>query len=150
MKINLSTRVNQPYLKVKEGFTEDLFQSLNPPFPPVKLLRFDGSSTGDIVSLELNFLLFKQVWTSEITDDQTVENEFYFVDEGIKLPFFLRFWRHKHRIVSKGATQSLIIDEISYRAPNILLEVVLFPVLYAQFALRKPIYKKYFGQHKPV
>ncbi|WP_162418314.1 SRPBCC family protein [Cyclobacterium roseum] len=150
MKINLSTRVDQSYLKVKEGFTEDLFQSLNPPFPPVKLLRFDGSSTGDIVSLELNFILFKQVWTSEITDDQTDENEFYFVDEGIKLPFFLRFWRHKHRVVSQGPSQSLIIDEISYRAPNKILEIFLFPVLYAQFAMRKPVYKKYFGKHRPV
>lgn len=150
MNINLSTRVNQPFLKVKEGFTEDLFESLNPPFPPVKLIRFDGSSTGDIVSLELNFIFFKQVWTSEITENHVDNKEFYFVDEGRKLPFFLRTWRHKHRMVSQGTNQSLIIDEISYRAPNIVLELLLFPVLYAQFAMRKPVYKKYFGRNKPI
>lgn len=150
MKINLSTSVNQPFLKVKEGFTADLFKSLNPPFPPVKLLRFDGSSRGDIVSLELNFLLFKQVWTSEITEDETDEKEFYFIDEGIKLPFFLSFWRHKHRVVSQGLSQSLIIDEISYRSPALILDVLLFPVLYVQFAMRKPVYKKYFGKNRSV
>ncbi|MDN3689759.1 SRPBCC family protein [Cyclobacterium jeungdonense] len=150
MKINLSTRVSQPFLKVKEGFTEDLFESLNPPFPPVKLLRFDGSSTGDIVSLELNFIFFKQVWTSEITEDQTDEKEFYFVDEGKELPFFLRSWRHKHRVVRQGVSQSLIIDEINYRAPNRLLGLLLFPVLYAQFAMRKPVYKKYFRHDSPI
>jgi hypothetical protein len=88
MKITLSTQVDQDFLKVKEGFNVDLFSALNPPFPPVKLLRFDGSKKGDLVSLELNFLFFKQVWTSDITDDHTSAKGFYFIDEGKKLPFF--------------------------------------------------------------
>jgi hypothetical protein len=73
MKLTLQTRVEQDYLSVKKGFDQTLFQKLSPPFPPVKLLRFDGSSTGDLVVLELNFLFFKQRWTSEITEDSTEE-----------------------------------------------------------------------------
>jgi ligand-binding SRPBCC domain-containing protein len=144
MRIDLRTRVTQPYLEVKAGFTEELFKALNPPFPPVKLLRFDGSSKGDLVTLELNFIFFKQTWTSEIIADQTDEQEFFFIDAGRKLPFFLKDWRHKHRVVNLGETHSLIVDEIDYTAPNSLLGLLLYPVLYLQFALRKPVYKRYF------
>jgi len=143
MKITVSTRVDKNYLEVKEGFTEKLFLNLNPPFPPVKLLRFDGSSKGDIVILELNFFIFKQKWTSKITADHTDENEFYFIDEGIELPFFLKKWKHKHRVIKSGSG-SLIKDEIDYTGKFGLMTLLLFPVLYGQFLYRKPVYKKIF------
>jgi ligand-binding SRPBCC domain-containing protein len=143
MKLTLQTRVEQDYLSVKKGFDQTLFQKLSPPFPPVKLLRFDGSSTGDLVVLELNFLFFKQRWTSEITEDSTDEKEFYFIDEGIELPFFLKTWRHKHRVIQDG-TGSLIRDEINYTAPFGWMTVLLYPTLLAQFAFRIPIYKRLF------
>ena len=143
MKLTLQTRVEQDYLSVKKGFDQTLFQKLSPPFPPVKLLRFDGSSTGDLVVLELNFLFFKQRWTSEITEDSTDEKEFYFIDEGIELPFFLKTWRHKHRVIQDG-TGSLIRDEINYTAPFGWITVLLHPALLAQFAFRIPIYKRLF------
>jgi ligand-binding SRPBCC domain-containing protein len=145
MKIRLTTEVNQNYLKVKDGFNADLFKALNPPFPPVKLLRFDGSTKGDFVSLQLNFIFFKQLWTSEITADHLNEKEFYFIDEGIKLPFFLKKWRHKHLLLSNGKNKTLIVDEINYSAPNLLLGLLIYPVLYLQFSMRKPVYKKVFS-----
>ncbi|MEB2779356.1 hypothetical protein U3A58_03045 [Algoriphagus sp. C2-6-M1] len=144
MKINLATKVKQDYLSVKNGFDETLFTKLSPPFPPVKLARFDGSEVGDIVSLELNFLLFKQKWTSEISETQTTETEYYFVDIGTKLPFFLKKWRHKHRII-KERNNSIIRDEIEFSAPFGLATLLLFPVIYLQFLYRKPIYKKIFA-----
>ena len=55
MNLTIETAVRQDYLKVKEGFDEKLFTRLSPPFPPVKLIKFDGSQKGDVVSLELNF-----------------------------------------------------------------------------------------------
>jgi ligand-binding SRPBCC domain-containing protein len=143
MKLTIQTRVEQDYLSVKNGFDQTLFQKLSPPFPPVKLLRFDGSSTGDLVVLELNFLFFKQRWTSEITEDSTEEKEFYFIDEGIELPFFLKTWRHKHRVIQDG-TGSLIRDEINYTAPFGWMTVLLYPALLVQFAFRIPIYKRLF------
>ncbi len=66
MKIVVETQVEQGYLDVKAGFDQSLFLRLNPPFPPVKLLRFDGCQKGDLVSLELDFLLFRQKWKSAI------------------------------------------------------------------------------------
>ena len=143
MKLTIKTQVEQDYLTVKNGFDASLFKKLSPPFPPVKLLRFDGSKKGDVVSLELNFLAFKQTWISKITEDQTNEKEFYFVDEGVKLPFFLKSWRHKHRIIQSG-DQSIIRDEIQYQAPFGLLTLLLYPALLLQFAYRIPVYKKIF------
>lgn len=144
MKLIIDTPVNQDYLSVKKGFDEKLFTRLSPPFPPVKLERFDGSKKGDLVSLELDFLLFKQKWTSLITDDQTNDQEFYFVDEGTELPFFLKKWTHKHRIIKKG-DQSIIRDEIEYEGPFKIMTWLLFPALWGQFMYRKPIYKKVFA-----
>lgn len=143
MKINISTQVEKSYLEVKESFNDSLFLKLNPPFPPVKLLRFDGSSKGDIVILELNLLLFKQKWVSEITDDHTDEQEFYFIDEGTTLPFFLKKWKHKHRII-RQENGSIIKDEIEYQGPAGILTLLLYPVLYLQFLYRKPVYQKIF------
>ncbi|MFT4854889.1 MAG: ligand-binding SRPBCC domain-containing protein [Algoriphagus sp.] len=144
MKIIIETPVNQDYLQVKEGFNETLFKKLSPPFPPVKLLRFDGSAKGGFVTLELNFIFFKQKWTSEIMEDQTTDKEFYFIDKGIELPFFLKKWTHKHRIV-KDKENSIIRDEIDYQAPFWILTWLLYPAMLLQFAYRKPIYKKIFS-----
>ncbi|TDQ12920.1 ligand-binding SRPBCC domain-containing protein [Algoriphagus boseongensis] len=143
MKLTLETTVEQGYLDVKSGFTEKLFKKLSPPFPPVKVIRFDGCEKGDLVSLELNFLLFKQKWTSEIKEGFTNEFEFCFVDEGIELPFFLKKWHHRHRVISSGI-QSKIRDEITFEAPLGLLTLLLYPAMWVLFSYRKPIYKKMF------
>ncbi|HAA10159.1 MAG TPA: hypothetical protein DCE41_00115 [Cytophagales bacterium] len=143
MRIVIQTKVEQTVDQVKAGFNEKLFMKLSPPFPPVKLLRFDGSRTGDVVSLELNFLLLKQKWTSHITEDETKEGLFRFVDEGKSLPFFLKYWRHHHQILQDGSG-SMIVDDISFQAPLRLLTPLLYPVLFLQFWYRKPIYRSFF------
>lgn len=144
MQIIIETNVEQNYLSVKEGFNEQLFKKLAPPFPPVKLLQFDGSKKGDVVSLELNFIFFKQKWTSDIIADETNEQEYYFIDKGVELPFFLKEWEHKHRIINNGQG-SIIRDEITYKGPFGLFTVLLYPALYLQFLYRKPIYRKIFS-----
>lgn len=129
--------------QVKEGFTKDLFLSLNPPFPPVKLLRFDGCKTADRVVLELNFIFFKQEWVSVITEDKEDADSWHFVDVGTKLPFFLKHWQHHHGVKNspKGA---MIIDDITFSTGNVIANLILYPLLYGQFLYRKPIYKKIF------
>jgi ligand-binding SRPBCC domain-containing protein len=145
MKINIQTPVRQPIEQVWNGFDESLFSKLAPPFPPVNLLRFDGSEKGNEVHLELNLLITKQLWISLITENEKTESEIYFIDMGIKLPFFLTFWQHKHRIVKaidlEKQTQSLIIDEIEFRSP---FGFLIYPALYLQFLYRRPIYQKIF------
>ena len=145
MKLTIQTSVQQSYQQVWAGFTKDLFTKLSPPFPPVKVIRFDGCLKGDIVELELNFLVFKQSWKSLITDQQTTDVDIFFLDEGIKLPFFLSSWRHYHRII-KDSNSTIIADEIEFRTPTILTDYLLYPLLWAQFAYRKPIYRSVFNR----
>ena len=144
VRITISTPVKQGRQSVAQGFNQDLFQKLNPPFPPVKLLRFDGSEKGDIVSLELNFIAFKQIWESHIVDSGETKKEWYFVDKGEKLPFFLTYWEHRHRVVQTG-THATIIDDITFETPFFLTDLLLYPVMWLQFLYRKPIYKRVFG-----
>ncbi|MEZ4900785.1 MAG: hypothetical protein R2822_03050 [Spirosomataceae bacterium] len=143
MKLSLQTPVQRPYKQVWLGFTEELFQKLSPPFPPVKVIQFDGCKKGDSVILELNFFLFKQRWTSLITEQEINKSEIFFVDEGIKLPFFLSFWKHRHRII-KNQNQTIISDEIEFRTPFWGTDYLFYPLLWLQFAYRKPIYRKVF------
>lgn len=144
MQLRLQTSVNQPPERVWIGFDERLFRALSPPFPPVEIVRFDGCQAGDVVHLRLNFLLFRQDWISYITAQKTTTEEIYFVDEGRKLPFFLRYWHHRHRLIRQGS-RTLIVDDISYRTPTLLTDWLFYPLLWAQFAYRGPVYKRYFG-----
>ncbi|MBO0939584.1 hypothetical protein J2I47_23745 [Fibrella sp. HMF5335] len=147
MKITIRTLVQSPLEAVWAGFDRQLFDRLSPPFPPVNVLRFDGCLKGDVVSLELNFILFKQVWNSDIIDQQTTSNEIYFIDQGTKLPFFLRAWHHKHRLIREGSG-TIIADEITFQTPNRLLDYLFYPLMWAQFVYRKPIYRAVFGRLK--
>jgi len=145
MKITVKTNVQEDIKAVWAGFNADLFLKLNPPFPPVKLLRFDGSTTGDEVHLEINFLVNKSLWVSKIVDHGESANEIYFIDEGAKLPGMFKRWKHRHRIVKNG-TESTIIDEIEFHSPFVLLDYLLLPSLWLQFLYRKPVYKRIFAK----
>jgi ligand-binding SRPBCC domain-containing protein len=144
MKLIIKTNVQQSYKQVWDGFTEELFRKLNPPFPPVKVIQFDGCRKGDTVDLELNFLLFRQRWKSLITDQQSTDYEIFFLDEGVKLPFFLTFWRHRHRII-KDRDKAIVADEIEFRTPFWFTDYLMYPVLWAQFMYRKPVYRREFN-----
>ncbi|MEQ9402061.1 MAG: hypothetical protein RIM99_00635 [Cyclobacteriaceae bacterium] len=143
MRILIKTRVNASRNQVKSGFNEELFLSLNPPFPPVRLLQFDGCNAGDKVILQLNFILFKQQWISDITEDFEDEKVWYFNDVGTRLPFFLKQWKH-HHAVEVHRPGSAIIDDITFSTGTILTDLLMFPLLYGQFLYRKPIYRKRF------
>ena len=73
LNLVLDTSVHQSVSDVWAGFDRQLFNQLSPPFPPVDVVRFDGCLRGDVVHLRLNFLLFKQDWTSDIIDQQTLK-----------------------------------------------------------------------------
>ncbi len=143
MKIIIETSVKQSVEKVWEQFDEKLLIKLSPPFPPVKLISF-GRKIGEKVTMELNFFIIRQLWVSKITDFYFTVHETYFIDEGEQLPFFLKYWKHKHIIV-KYKAGSKIIDEIEFRTPTILTDYIFYPILYLQFLYRKPIYRKIFS-----
>ena len=144
MRIKIDTGVAAKLEDVKKGFTSSLFLKLNPPFPTVELKEFGGCETGDKVILELNFLLFKQQWVSDIIDDGENKLKWFFVDKGVKLPFFLKKWEHRH-IVHQRAVGSVIVDDILYSTGTLFTDVFFFPLLYLQFLYRKPIYRRVFS-----
>ncbi|MEO9483064.1 MAG: hypothetical protein ABJG47_06440 [Ekhidna sp.] len=145
MKVKIQTEVGASVPDIKIGFTEDLFLSLNPPFPPVKLMQFDGCRAGDKVALELNFILFKQLWVSHIIEDYESDNHWWFIDVGIKLPFFLKSWKHIHDVKQAGQ-RAVISDQITFSTGWILGDAIMYPFLLLQFLYRKPIYQKVFSR----
>ncbi len=147
MRILLKTPVEQSMPTVWAGFNRTLFEQLTPAFPPVKVVRFDGCLQGDVVHLQLNFFLFRQDWISRIIDQQASDKEIFFVDQGTKLPFFLTYWKHHHRLQCSSddpGRQTTIIDDITFRTAFRLTDYILYPVLWLQFACRKPVYKRIF------
>ncbi len=147
MKLLLKTRVEQSPREVWSGFDESLFLKLAPPFPRTRLLKFEGSTTGCWVEVEINFVVFKQTWQSLIVAHEESEQTIWFIDEGRKLPFFLKYWRHRHLMEADG-TGTIITDDIEYRSPTSIFDILLYPSLWLQFAYRKPIYRRVFARKK--
>ena len=145
MHVILRTAVAQPPAQVLAGFTRELFIALAPPFPKLRLLRFDGCRTGDQVEIELDTLVKRLPWTSLIVDDgQLADGTLFFVDEGQTLPPPLRYWRHRHLIQPGPQGGSIIVDDLEYRTATPALDALLYPAIWAQFAWRKPIYRRWF------
>ncbi len=141
MEIKISTLVKQEPDEVLKGFDLDLFQALKPPLLPLKVEKFDGCKTGDLVHLNLGF---GQRWNAKIVDHGSTKNGHFFIDEGTKLPFPLREWRHRHGI-DAAELGSKITDHIHYRSPFYFLDLLLFPALYLIFYWRKRIYQRRFS-----
>ncbi len=145
MRIDVTTEVPGPVEEVFQGFDRALFLKLNPPFPLVRLLRFDGCETGDEVHLALNFILFRQRWESVITDAGQDAAGRYFVDEGRMLPWPLKTWRHHHGLERSGSG-TRIRDRIDFSTGNRFLDRLMYPALYLQFLYRKPVYRSFFSR----
>ena len=144
MQIRLSTEVKGHYKDVMARFDRQLFEALTPKQGKVEIVAFTGSKKGDRV--HLRFLSPIQAdWVSDITEDGANEQEAYFVDEGVQLPYPLKYWKHRHIVRRLTDHSSLIIDDISYRGPNKLMSLLMYPALWAAFYPRKRIYRSYFG-----
>jgi len=143
MKIYLETRVNKNYLEVIKGFDLSLFKALKPPMTYLEVQRFDGCLEGDEVHLIVGPL--KQKWISYISQDFKDDSKVGFVDIGKVLPPPLKTWEHKHVIQKIDNKSSIVIDDIEFSSGSIFINLIIYLPLYIQFALRKPIYKKYFN-----
>lgn len=146
MRIYIETQVCNTVINIADKFNEDLFKKLSPPLPPVKVVRFDGCKTGNLVCLELNFLLFKQKWVSEITAHTENRSLFTFTDIGTQLPFFLKKWQHIHAVKALNESKSWVIDDIDFSTGYLLADVFIYPLMWLQFAYRIPIYKRYLSK----
>ena len=145
MKIKIITQVKGDTREIFSRFTRDLFLKLTPPWATVDLKRFDGSRKGDSVQLDVVMLgLIRQRWENYISGHMISENECFFTDEGVIMPPPIRFWRHHHVVRNSGAGCE-IVDDIEYKTGFILLDLLMYPVIWIQFAWRKSVYRKVFN-----
>lgn len=144
MRLLLITAIRHPDPHaVLARFDEALFRALAPPYPRLRVDRFDGCRPGDIVAVTMDWGLWRQPWVSRITDAGATTTEAWFVDEGATLPWPFRQWRHRHVVradPTRGGT--LIIDDLTYHTPTRWLDWLVRPALWALLAYRKPMYRK--------
>lgn len=146
--VRLETKVPGNFIKVMELFDRDLFEALKPIGIPLEIVEFTGSKKGDRVHLSFGTPV-NQEWISDIVEDGQTDTECYFVDVGVKLPWPLKKWRHKHIVRKVTESTSLIIDEMSFEGPNAIFSLGLKPFLYLSFLPRKGQYKRYFERVFP-
>ncbi len=144
MKLKFETIVPCELSVVKKGFTKDLFMALKPPFVTLNVERFDGCSAGNEVHLNLKSIGPAQKWVSHITDEQQTDKEWFFIDEGFKIPWPLAKWKHVHKVVSINDKSSLIVDDINFDCVFPWMNGLFYPVLWLSFSVRPSRYKKYF------
>lgn len=139
------TKVKGEPKDIFDQFDQRLFEFLNPALFGVEVLFYQGQNTGDQFSLKLP--LFGQLWEGRITDHHVDENECYFIDQGEKLPFPLKKWRHKHLIKAATSGESLIIDQVEFEG-SFLFKPLIYVAFYIMFLNRKPKYREYFKGKK--
>lgn len=145
MNLKIKTKVAGHYKAVMARFDRGLFEALAPRQGEMKIVEFTGSKKGDKV--HIRFLKpLKAEWVSAITEDGITDSEAYFIDEGVQLPFPLSFWQHKHIVRKITENSSCIIDDITFRGPNALVTLLLYPAIFLGFYPRKKVYRRYFGE----
>ena len=146
MKLSLKFKVEGRVQEVYQCFNKDLFLALNKgnAFPKATLVHYGDGKPGSEVKIELNFLLFKQLWISKITAEHQSPELCYFVDEGSTLPFFLKSWTHRHIVEYADPEHCYIAEEIEFEAKFPFADFMLYPAFKAQFQARGPIYENYF------
>lgn len=141
--ITIKTPVKAPVEVIKNGFNEDLFKALKPPFVPMKVLQFDGCEKGDKVHVQLAPGLH---WISLIEEHFQDEGQWYFIDVGTTMPFPLKEWRHIHKVI-KTESGSIIIDDINFSCGSSITDKIMRPIIKQQFLGRPEIYQKIFGRN---
>lgn len=142
-RLVLRTRVRGNPRDIISRFDRELFNYLLPPKWIARVNTFEGSKPGDRVKVEFLFP-YKARMDVEIFSEQITDNECWFTDEGHKLPFGLKYWRHKHRFMADGGC-CIISDEIEFRASFWLQELFFKMAFRIVFSTRKKKYRAYFG-----
>ncbi len=143
MNIQLKTKVDGNYRDIMRRFDRQLFEALKPAGADMDIIAFTGSERGDKVHLRFNRPV-KAEWISHITDHGANDREAYFIDEGVKLPFPLAYWKHKHIVQKITEDTSYIIDDMTFKGRNFFFTLLLYPGIFLGFYPRKKIYQEYF------
>ena len=90
----------------------------------MEIVEFTGSKTGDKVHIRFVSPL-KTEWISNITADYEDDKEAYFIDEGALLPPGLSYWKHKHIVRKLSEDESMIVDDITFKLPSLIVLLIL-------------------------
>lgn len=143
MNITLKTPVKGNYKQVISAFDRHLFEALKPPTGEMEIVEFTGSQKGDKVHIRF-IKPIKAEWISHIVEDQMTEDKAWFVDVGTMLPWPLSSWTHRHVVEKIDESNSMVIDDMTFKGKNFLLTLFLYPAIFFGFYPRKKIYKQYF------
>ena len=143
MNLKLKTLVKGNYKEVMAAFDRSLFEALKPPYGEMEIVEFTGSKKGDRVHIKFHSPI-KAEWISKITEDEVTDEMALFVDEGIKLPWPIVKWTHRHIVEKVDDENSMIIDDISFSGSNIIFSLIIYPAIFLGFYPRKKIYQAYF------
>jgi len=143
MRILLESSVKCSYEKVSNDFSSDLFEFLLPPKFVTSLVAYEGSKPGSKVHIRFK-LPWPSDWISIIKSETKDTGKYIFIDEGEKLPFGLKVWKHIHSVIKIDDEQTRIIDDMSFSTGIKVFDFFVYPVLYLSFYPRKKLYKKYF------
>jgi ligand-binding SRPBCC domain-containing protein len=144
MKLYFETNISLPYTAVKDKFNKELFLYLAPPIIPFNLKKFDGCKKGDVVQIDLGIWPLVQQWVSLITFDEESEKGWSFIDEGEKLPWPLKEWKHHHRVDRISEKECRIVDDIHFSCRPSFLNPIMKPFLFVMFSIRPRRYRKFF------
>lgn len=145
MNIILRSLVQGNYKKVMAAFDRHLFEALKPPIGEMEILAFTGSKKGDKVHIQFHSPV-KAEWISDIVEDEVTDNRAWFIDVGVKLPWPLATWTHRHIVERIDDQNSVIIDDITFSGNNFILSLLLYPAIFLGFYPRKKIYQAYFKE----
>lgn len=145
MNIILKSPIIGNYKVVMAAFDRRLFESLKPTVGEMEIVEFTGSEQGDKVHMKF-IKPIQAEWVSEIIKHGETESEAWFVDVGVKLPWPLASWTHRHIVQKVDEHHSLILDDMTFTGKNALLTLLLYPAIFIGFYPRKKIYKTYFEQ----
>jgi ligand-binding SRPBCC domain-containing protein len=144
MKLLFSTHLPLPLERVRDQFNRDLFIYLAPPVIPFELVRFDGCLKNHEVHINLGFKPFTQKWISLITFEGTDHQGWSFIDEGKRLPWPLKSWKHHHRVDRISERECKIVDDITYECHPGFMTLLMKPFFWWVFSSRPSRYQKYF------
>lgn len=143
MNVILKAKVAGNYKDVMEAFDRDLFEALKPSVGKMEIMEFTGSKKGDRVHMKF-IRPIKAQWISDIVEDEVTDTRAWFVDVGVKLPWPLATWKHRHIVEKIDNNNSMIIDDMTFTGTNFIFTLLLYPAIFIGFYPRKKIYQKYF------
>lgn len=146
MRFLIHTPVKGEPRKVFAGFDHNLLLMLTPPGMRIDLIHADqADKPNGYIHLKVTILgIIKQEWKNRFSDHELADDRCHFLDTGEMMPFPIKSWRHDHRVERLG-DHTQIIDDVQFGTKFLLLDWLLFPVMWLQFRYRRPIYRKHFG-----